>query len=440
MSPNIAGYLGTGATQQMVIMSSPVVSRNAFMFVSKSGKSAIAIGTEKTVAGKTIFRAGIKFGQSSIATATTTAGTQVVTATGFFAKVVTFLGGLSAPVSAGIGLVVGYVVGKIVEKLPQIKKWFQENGPVLAGVAGLGGLALGGPAVGGLVLFGGLAATGSLGVFAAGAFGVLGFIGRSIGIAIATPVIVTLLILPPLVAFIMLVINNSAYVVPPTPVGKSIIHIPPGGNMTKCNPEETGDDITEQLAGSITAGSVQLLPNSTASRQEGLCITPTMVVLHTSGGYDNDDGNTQTYNTLVQRQNEASCQMATDTNDTILMLNFFEKKVENAWCQDNLNAGGVGIEFAGECQGSGCAQVSKCSPNTNLTFTPNGPHPCEPEEDLGFDAVCKVMQKYGIPWTQVFQHEQSSGTHTDPIGDEWSDQFILRLKNNCTIKPNDELR
>ena len=58
--------------------------------------------------------------------------------------------------------------------------------------------------------------TGSLATFATGAFGVLGFIGRSVGIAIATPVIVTLLVLPPLVAFIMLVINNSAYVVPPS--------------------------------------------------------------------------------------------------------------------------------------------------------------------------------------------------------------------------------
>lgn len=127
------------------------------------------------------------------------------------------LGSWATPVGMAISAAIGWVIGKVLEKInwPKVKKWFQENGPVLASVAGLGALALGGPAVGGLVLLGGLAATGTLGTFAMGAFGVLGFIGRSVGIAIATPVIVTLLVIPPIVAFIMLVINNSAYLVPP---------------------------------------------------------------------------------------------------------------------------------------------------------------------------------------------------------------------------------
>ncbi|MEK7169013.1 MAG: hypothetical protein AAB778_03310, partial [Patescibacteria group bacterium] len=142
---------------------------------------------------------------------------------GFIAKIATAIGIGAGPATFGISAAVGWVIGEVVKKInwPKIKKWFQENGPVLAGVAGLGALTLGGPAVGGLVLFGGLAATGSLAAFATGAFGVFGFIGRSIGVAVATPVIVTLLVIPPLVAFIMLVINNSAYVVPPSPYSSS---------------------------------------------------------------------------------------------------------------------------------------------------------------------------------------------------------------------------
>lgn len=152
--------------------------------------------------------------------------TQVAVKTGVTATLSATLGTALSwipGIGTAIGIAVGWFVGKLIEKInwPKVKKWFQENGPVLAGVAGLGALALGGPAVGGLVLLGGLAATGTLGAFATGAFGVLGFIGRSVGIAIATPVIVTLLVLPPLVAFIMLVINNSAYVVPPSPLSRT---------------------------------------------------------------------------------------------------------------------------------------------------------------------------------------------------------------------------
>jgi len=233
---------------------------------------------------------------------------------------------------------------------------------------------------------------------------------------------------PIIVYFILFIINSGAYIVPPSPAGFG--GFPPGGNLTKCNPDETGAEITEQLAASMESGSVRFLPDSLGSRMNGLCMTPTMIVLHTSGGYDNDDGNSRTYETLVS--SDLSCQMATDTNDTILMLSFFEKQVEYPWCANNLDAGGVSIEMAGECQ-AGCAQIAKCSPNTSLTYTPTGPHPCPNLENLAFSAICKVMQKYKIPWSQVFQHEASNGTHDDPIGDEWVDKFILRLKNNCQI-------
>ncbi|WKZ25358.1 MAG: hypothetical protein QY322_03120 [bacterium] len=121
-----------------------------------------------------------------------------------------------------IGAVAGMVGGQVFSAaMSKLKVWWTENkdkvGPAIAiGAGTLGALLFGaGPGLGiGLVVAG---ATVGFGTLATGAFGILGFIGRSVGIAIATPVIVTLLVLPPLVAFIMLVINNSAYVIPPAP-------------------------------------------------------------------------------------------------------------------------------------------------------------------------------------------------------------------------------
>ncbi len=178
-----------------------------------AAKAAAQATTEITFTG------GIMAGEAFASGAGQALATQAAVKTGLgglIAKVATVIGLGTGPVTFGLSAAIGWVVGKVIEKLPQIKKWFSENGWIFGVGAGVGGMMIGGPIAGvvGLGLW--LAATGSLAAFAAGAFGVLGFIGRSIGIAIATPVIVTLLVIPPLVAFIMLVINNSAYVVPPS--------------------------------------------------------------------------------------------------------------------------------------------------------------------------------------------------------------------------------
>jgi hypothetical protein len=121
-----------------------------------------------------------------------------------------FTAGISTLVTAAI-----MAIGKAIN-WPKVKKWFRDNKMLFGLGASLGVMGFFGPTAGLVAGLGFLGLSGSLGAFAMGAFGVFGFIGRSIGIAIATPVIVTLLVLPPLVAFIMLVINNSAYVVPPS--------------------------------------------------------------------------------------------------------------------------------------------------------------------------------------------------------------------------------
>jgi hypothetical protein len=222
-------FLTAGGIQNTVLMSNGLSSKILF---SKNFATGYSVQVMQFAKGSnTLYTAGATFGNKAFgvyvgqAGGKIGAGTIAAKATGQVvvkalpaadaSKIGAFLGAAGGWVGVAVGFVGGELIGKLIEKYgPQIKKWFQENGPVLAGVAGLGGLLIGGPAVGGLVLFGGLAATGTLGAFAFGAWRFFGMIGRSVGVTIATPVIVTLLIIPPLVAFIMLVINNSAYVVP----------------------------------------------------------------------------------------------------------------------------------------------------------------------------------------------------------------------------------
>lgn len=156
--------------------------------------------------------------------------TQVAVKKGFGAIIGKILGFFAGTPAGPAGLVIGTAIGEAVSRIAQniwsrVKVWWSKNketvAPLLAVGAGLSlarfGFApavLGG--VGTFALFGG-----SVAGLAYGTWRIFGLIGRSVGIAVATPVIVTLLVIPPLVAFIMLVINNSAYVVPPKPVADS---------------------------------------------------------------------------------------------------------------------------------------------------------------------------------------------------------------------------
>jgi len=181
---------------------------------------AVKQGTNVTI-GRLSISSATKAGTTAITVGTKTGltlGVRVMVGLSKFAsaamKIMSLAGGW---VGAAIGWIVSDVLVKLIEKInwPKIKKWFQENGLAIAGVAGVtAALAFG--AVPGVVIGVGTAVVlGGAGALVTGAFGMIGFIGRSIGVAIATPVIVTLLVLPPLVAFIMLIINNSAYLVPP---------------------------------------------------------------------------------------------------------------------------------------------------------------------------------------------------------------------------------
>lgn len=135
--------------------------------------------------------------------------------------------------------------------LPAIKSLFSKQGVAIGGVLALVALVVGGPAAGGTVFLGSLAITGNLGSFATGALSAIGSIFVSIGTAIIGPIIGLIIAVPLLIAFIMLVINNSAYVVPPAPpVAESGFDI--GQSGFECTTEKTPTTITS----SPTGGSV----------------------------------------------------------------------------------------------------------------------------------------------------------------------------------------
>ncbi len=217
----------------------------------------------------------------------------------------------------------------------------------------------------------------------------------------------------------MLVINNSAYVVPPSFLNDATIPPPPiGGLISSCKEnEDTGPDITEELAGRIKNGVVKLLPESVWGRRDGICIKPTMIVMHWSAGTnDNPDGNQRTYETLVARN--LSCQLATDIDDNWLMERFFEKMVEFPACAGSYNTYSINNEMAG------------------VYFTANPPPPNLEELELAYDATCKVMNQYSIPWSQIRGHYQvpNSGKQ-DPGKDFLEKVFIPEIKRRC---PNDK--
>jgi len=337
-------------------------------------------------------------------------------------------GAAAGSIVPGVGTIIGAVAGAVGGELlkpifSKLKVWWTNNKDSLAPALGIGAGFLiapffgAGPAVlggvGAFALFGG-----SVARLATGAFGVLGLVGRSVGIAIATPVIVTLLVLPPLVAFIILVINNSAYVVPPSFSDNATIPPPLiGGLVSSCEEnDDTGAEITNDLARIIRNGSVKLLPETVWGRRDGICIKPTMIVMHWSGGTNNNpDGNQRTYETLVARN--LSCQLATDTNDTWLMERFFEKAVEFPACAGSYNTYSINNEMAG------------------VYFTANPPPPNIEELELTYDVTCKVMDQYDIPWTQIrgHYHVPNSGK-SDPGKDFLERVFIPEIRQRC---PND---
>jgi hypothetical protein len=261
--------------------------------------------------------------------------------------------------------------------------------------------------------------------------------------AVSGAAISGVIILPIIIVVVLFIINSGAYIVPKGGFGSRMSGPgpwPPGGAVNNCDPELSGPEITSQLAARIRKGRVNLLPPSNGAMAQGLCITPTMIILHSSAGYDRHDGNNSTYNTLVVDNN--ACQMATDTDDTWLMQRFYEKQVQLAWCANSWNSLSINIELAGECKDGSrgpCARNwSACLVGTDsypYTFTappPRPHHPCDDETELAVNALCEVMKQYNIPVSQIRTHDDvPNQDHGDPRGKDYVQYLINRIRNKC---------
>lgn len=128
-------------------------------------------------------------------------------------------GGVLSAATAALGAILGTLFTNLLSKL---KTWWTKNKDNLAavgvGLLGLGILTRSVPLMVGSSLFllprllagGGIAA--GLG---ASAWLFISNLGRFFAVAIGTPLLIIILVTPPLVAFIMFVINSGAYIVPP---------------------------------------------------------------------------------------------------------------------------------------------------------------------------------------------------------------------------------
>lgn len=186
-----------------IIESTPIVTS-----IAEGVEGKIEVAAAGKVAGK---------GLSGFAAKLATRGVIGKAIGGAITSITTALGSVAPIIGHAIGFLIGSFVSKIIEKI----NWKKVKEYLLPTAAIGGGLLIGGPIGLTLIAGGGLVAAGVVrsGVGAGVFFARLGMAIGSISIKIATPVIITLLIIPPLVAFIMFVINSGAYLVPPSSLG-----------------------------------------------------------------------------------------------------------------------------------------------------------------------------------------------------------------------------
>lgn len=190
------------------------IGRDGSMFIGLKEGTKVSISQMSS-------QAGAKGATSTLAKV----GSQIATkalpaASGFLTKALTFIGGLSSWATAGLSLVGGYLLGKVIEKIDWAK--VKKAMPYIAGLlVGAPVFAFAGPvagAVAGIGTLGILGGTAGLAAAGAGFVGGIRFLFKNlIGPSIIAPIAITMLVLPVLVAFILLVINSGAYLVPPAP-------------------------------------------------------------------------------------------------------------------------------------------------------------------------------------------------------------------------------
>lgn len=192
-----------------------------------------------------------------------------------------------------------------------------------------------------------------------------------------------------------------------------------------------------QAAGITGTASVQYLPETVTARSalRRTCITPTALVMHWTAGPNRDGGpggNAQTYSTLTSRN--LACQLATDTNDILLMQPFYQSQVEMAWCANEWNAFTISNEMDG------------------YNFTENPPPPNLNELEIAYETTCAVMEQYDIPWCQIYGHFEVPSVNPyppysctgarckrDPGREFLYNEFIPEIRSRCPNDPGQQI-
>jgi len=171
--------------------------------------------------------------QRAIAKTATKAVGSALTKAGISISTKAVAGGVGTAVGGPLGTILGLVVGWLADKTKDLISWFKRNAPKVA--IGLGAFIFGTGFVlqstflmsaGGTLAAGGfIGQAGGVGPalskVASGASTFLtGFLSLTIA-SIATPLVVTLISLPIVVAIILFIINSGAYVVPPAPFAEA---------------------------------------------------------------------------------------------------------------------------------------------------------------------------------------------------------------------------
>jgi len=183
------------------------------------------------------------------------------------------------------------------------------------------------------------------------------------------------------------------------------------GNLNfDCGPE-AGAEITVDAGGFPVTQRLLVGPGRT-----GMCITPTKITIHWSGGSSNDS----TYETLIARG--LSCQIGTAPDGSVEQWQqMWEKKAELAYC-----TGGNENNYCLNNEMVGAWFIPPGS--TPLNSSQNVPS--EEEIQSSVNTTCFMMRQYNIPSSQIFGHYQLMPGKPDP-GEEFLAYFINRVNETC---------
>jgi hypothetical protein len=175
---------------------------------------------------------------------------------------------------------------------------------------------------------------------------------------------------------------------------------PPQGPIVDC--PDSGAEIM------VSAGGYPVQKILLTRGRPGGCIVPTMIIIHWSGGWSNNDVTRQ----VLENRNR-SCHIGTDQNGSVQQwMQHWEKKAEFGWCAGpNGNPYGVNNEMVG------------------AWFDTNPPPDAEFKSAV--NSTCWYMRQYNIPASQIYGHYELQAGKSDPGKDFLQNRFIPAVINQC---------